>query len=171
MRRHPIHHIELRLLLTCFYIYLSCQTLIYVKQVIFHYSFFTSPFQNPYTYIHIRAIAGGCTSIIFRLLLLYAIWYQMADLSLISIVFLTVLICLRLIFDLHGYYSGHITRSLYYPFPSFPSKSMIEEIIDVTFSLLQNGFGLVLSVYTLIDIINDTRSRRANRELIRRSLL
>jgi hypothetical protein len=95
---HRSHHIELRLFLTCFYIYLNCQTFLYVKRVIFHYALLSSPFTHPYLYIHIRAIVGSCVSLIYRCLLLYALWRKMADLLLISIVFLATLICLRLIF-------------------------------------------------------------------------
>ena len=97
MRRS--HHTELRLLLTFLYIYLNCNTFVYVKQVVFHYSLLSSPFKYPYTYIHIRAIVGGCVSFIYRCLLIYALWRKMADLLLISILFLTALISLRLIFD------------------------------------------------------------------------
>ena len=157
---HPSHHIELRLLLTCFYIYLNYQTLIYIKHVTFHYSLLSSPFQHPYTYIHIRALAGNCTSFIYRCLLLYALWHKMSDLLLVSIIFLIGLLCLRIIFDFYGYYSGYITRSLYYPFQSLTSKSMIEESIDLLFAFLKNSLGLVLSIYIFTDLVKENRSRR-----------
>jgi hypothetical protein len=166
---HPSHHIELRLLLTCFYIYLNYQTLIYIKQVTFHYSLLTSPFQYPYTYIHIRAIPGNCTLFIYRCLLLYALWYKMSSLFLISIIFHIGLLCLRIIFDFYGYYSGYIIQSLYYPFQSFQTKSIIEEIIDFIFEFIQNSFGLILSIYMFTDTVNNNnRSRRVTRESIHR---
>jgi hypothetical protein len=165
---HPSHRVELRLLLTCFYIYLNFQTLIYIKQVTFHYSLLSKPFKHPYTYIHIRAVPGNCTSLIYRCLLLYALWHKMSDLLLISIIFLIGLLFLRATFDFYGYYSGYITRSLYYPFQSFENKSMVEEIIDSGFSLVQNCFGIVLSIYMFKDTINYNRSRRATRESIHR---
>jgi hypothetical protein len=127
------HHIELRLLLICFYIY--------IKQVTFHYSLLSSPFQHPYTYI---------------------LWHQMVDLLLISIIFLIGLICLRVIFDFYGY------RSLYSPFESFETKSITEKIIDFVFALIQTCFGLVLSTYMFIDIVNDNISRRAQRKSMHR---
>ncbi len=156
---HQSHRIELRLLLTCFYIYLNCYTLLYMKQVVFHYSLLSSPFTHPYAYIYIRAVAGNFAALVYRLLLLYALWHKMIDLLLISIIFLTGLICLRLIFDFYGYYSGYIKESLYYPFHSFDTKSMTEEIVDLVFSFIKNCFGLVLSIYMLMNLINDTRSR------------
>ncbi|CAF2510008.1 unnamed protein product [Rotaria sp. Silwood2] len=167
---HRSHYIELRLLLTCFYIYLNCQTILHVKLVIFHNSLLSSPFTHPYTYIHIRAIIGGCVSLVYRCLLLYAIWRKMADLLLISIIFLTALTCLRIIFDFYGYFSGYIKQSLYYPFDSFDKKSMAEEIIDLIFALIQNSFGLILSIYMLDGIMNDSRARRTMRELNRQSI-
>lgn len=159
------HHIELRILLTCFYIYLNCQTLFYVKEVVFHYSLLSSPFTDPYTYIHIRAIVGSCVSLFYSCLLLYALWRKKADLLLISIIFLTALICLRVIFDLYCYFSGYIKRSLYYPFDSFDTKSMTEEIIDLIFALIRNCIGLILSIYMFRNIINDNRSERPMKEL------
>ncbi|CAF3427211.1 unnamed protein product [Rotaria socialis] len=154
------HHIELRLLLTCFYIYLNCHTILYVKQVIFHYAFLSSPFTYPYTYIHIRTIVGSCVSLIYRCLLLYALWCKMADLLLISIIFLTALICLRIVFDFYGYFSGYIKQSLYYPFNTFDKKSITEEIIDLIFALMQHFIGLLLSTYMFKDIISNYGRRR-----------
>jgi hypothetical protein len=162
---HRSHHIELRLFLTCFYIYLNCQTFLYVKRVIFHYALLSSPFTHPYLYIHIRAIVGSCVSLIYRCLLLYALWRKMADLLLISIVFLATLICLRLIFDFYGYFSGYIKQSLYYPFNSFDTKPMAEEMVDSIFSLIQNSIGLVLSFYMFTDIININRSVRSTKQV------
>ncbi|CAF0867073.1 unnamed protein product [Rotaria sp. Silwood1] len=158
------HLTELRLLLICFYIYLNCHTIVYVKQVIFHCSMLSSPFAHPYTYIHIRAVVGGCASLIYRFLLLYATWRKMADLLLISLIFLTALICLQLIFDFYGYFSGYIKQSLYYPFNSFDKKSMAEEISDLIFALIQNSFGLILSIYMLKGIINNSGARRPVKE-------
>jgi hypothetical protein len=86
----------------------------------------------------------------------------MVDLLLISIIFLIGLICLRVIFDFYGY------QSLYSPFESFETKSMTEKIIDFVFALIQTCFGLVLSIYMFIDIVNDNRSRRAQRESMHR---
>lgn len=162
---HPSHRSELRILITCFYIYLNCCTFLYMKQTLFHYSLLTSPFTYPYTYIHIRAIIGNFTTIFYRILLLYALWRQMSDLLLISIIFLFVLLCIRLIFDVYGYYSGYITRSLYYPFESFERKSMSEEIIDLFFTIARNCFGLLLSIYMLVDMMKHTPMIiRSNRE-------
>lgn len=166
---HRSHHIELRLLLTCFYIYLNCQSFLYVKHVIFHYGLLSTPFTHPYMYIHIRAIVGNCISLIYRVFLLYAIWHKMADLLLISITFLAALMCLRLIFDLYGYFSGYIKQSLYYPFDSFDTKTMAEEIIDLIFSLIQNSVGLVLSFYMFTDIIKINKSARLTKGINHRS--
>ncbi|CAF0916022.1 unnamed protein product [Rotaria sordida] len=162
---HRFHRTELRLLLTCFYIYLNCHTILYVKQVIFHNSLLSSPFTHPYTYIHIRTIVGSTVGLVYRCLLLYALWRKMPDLLLISIIFLTALMCLRIFFDIYGYLSGYIKQSLYYPFNSLDKKSMTEEIIDLIFSLIQNSFGLVLSIYMFKDIINNSRTRRIIKEL------
>ena len=166
-------HIELRLLLACFYIYLNCHTLLYIKQVFFHYLLLSpsslSSFTYSYTYICIRGIAGSCVSVIYRFLLLYALWYKMGDLLLISIVFLMGLLCLQLIFDIYGYYSGYIQQSLYYPFHSFKTKSMTEEMIDLIFVFIKNCFGLILSIYMFIDIMNNNRRRRSTIQSIQRS--
>ncbi|UJR29154.1 hypothetical protein I4U23_010368 [Adineta vaga] len=149
------HHIELRLLLTCFYIYLNCHTILYIKQVSFHFFLLTSPFSQPFVYMHIRATVGSCVSLIYRCLLLYALWKKMADLLLVSIIFLTALISLRVIFDLYGYFSGYIKQSLYYPFPSLETKTMTEEIVDLIFTLIRNCIGLILSIYMFTDIIRN----------------
>ncbi|CAF0960986.1 unnamed protein product [Adineta ricciae] len=164
------HHIELRLLLTCLYIYLNYQTIVYIKQVIFHFSFFESPFDQPFMYIHIRATVGSCVSLIYRCLLLYALWKKMADLLLVSIIFLGALAGLRVIFDVYGYFSGYIKQSLYYPFPSFETKQMTEEVVDLVFVLLRNCVGLVLSMYMFTDLIsNHTLSNHGTKETDRRS--
>lgn len=160
---HRSDHIELRLLLTCFYIYLNCHTLLYIKQVIFHYSLLSSPLTYPYTYIHILSIAVNCAALIYRFLLLYALWHKMVDLFLVSIIFLAALICLRPIFDLYGYYSGLIKQSLYYPFHSFNIKSITEEVIDLIFVFIQNSFGLILSIYMFKDVMINDRSRISKR--------
>ncbi len=167
---HRSRHIELRLLLTCFYIYLNCHSVLYIKQVIFQYLLLSSSFTYSHTYIHIGVMAGHCVSLIYRFLLLYALWHRMADLILISIVFLIGLICLRFVFDFYGYYSGYIQHSLYCPFDSLNTKTMTEEIIDFVFVFIQNCFGLILSIYLFIDIINNNRSkRRSTEELHHRS--
>ena len=160
---HRSHRSELRILLTCFYIYLNCNTFLYMKQTFFHNSLLTSPFTYPYTYVHIRAIIGNCISVLYRSLLLYALWRQMPDLLLVSIIFLIVLLVIRLIFDIYGYYSGYIARSLYYPFESFKTKSMFEEITDLILTLACNCFGLIFSIYMLIDMMEHNTSTSNNR--------
>ncbi|CAF0715303.1 unnamed protein product [Adineta steineri] len=159
------HYIELRLLLTCFYIYLNYHTLIYMKQVIFHYSMLTSPFTHPYLYIHIRAIVGGCISLTYRYFLVYALWRKMADLLLISIIFLITVLSLRFLFDIYGYSTGYIKQSLYYPFNSFDTKKMSEEIIDLIFALIRNSIGLAFSCYMFTNIIYEHRSEQTTNEI------
>ena len=166
---HRTHHIELRLLLTCLYIYLNCYTFLYAKQVIFHYSLFSSSSANGYTYIHIRTIVGSCVSLIYRCLLLYALWRKMADLLLISIIFLAALTGIQLILDVYGYFSGYVKQSLYYPFNSFDTKLMIEEVIDLIFALIQDCTGLIFSFYMFTDIVKINKSRRSINILKHRS--
>jgi hypothetical protein len=133
--------------------------------VIFHYSLVSSRFEHPYIYIHIRAIVGGSISITYRFLLLYALWRKMADLFLISLIFLVAVILTRLTLDFYCYSSGYIKQSLYYPFDSFETKSMTEEIIDLVFALIQNCFVIVLSIYMFTDMVNDNRPSRSTKEL------
>jgi len=135
-----------------------------MKQIIFHYSLLSSPFTHPYTYIHIRAIVGGCVLLIYRFLLLYALWRKMPDLILIAIIFLAALLGVRLIFDFYGYFSGYIKQSLYYPFDSFDTKLMLEEIIDLIFTLIQESLGLIFSFYIFTDTINRNKPRRSTIE-------
>jgi hypothetical protein len=168
-KMHRTHHVELRLLLTCFYIHLICHTFLYIKQVFFHNSLLSSPFRHPYAYVHIRAIVGSCVSLLYRFLLLYALWRRMAALLLISIIFLATLTTMRLFLDFYGYFSGYIEQSLYYPFEPFDKKLMIEEIIDLVFALIQDGIGLGFSFYIFTDIVNHNKSRRSMRQLNYRS--
>ena len=160
---HRSHRIELRLLLTLFFIHLNCNTILYVKQAIFHPTLFSSPFMYPYTYIRLRALIGGSLSFVYRVLLVYALWRKMTDLYVIAIILLVLLTLLRLIFDCYGYFSGHIKHSLYYPFRSFEIKSMAEEITDLTFALIRNSVGLMLSAYLLKDMVHSIRSKETRR--------
>jgi hypothetical protein len=93
----------------------------------------------------------------------------MADLLLISIIFLAVHIGVQLIFDVYGYFSGYVKQSLYYPFNSFDTKLMIEEIIDLIFALIQDCTGLIFSFYMFTDIVNRNKSRRSTKILNHRS--
>ncbi len=63
------------------------------------------------------------------------------------------------------YFSGYIKQSLYYPFNSFDTKPMAEEMVDSIFSLIQNSIGLVLSFYMFTDIININRSVRSTKQV------
>ena len=158
---------NLRLILSCFYVYLLSNTFKYVKQVVFHYPNHLFDFHN---YVLFRCLIGLIFQTIYSILILYSLWLKHLASLMLTVFLFTAFLIARLIFDIYG---NNYQYSIYFPFEyvikkdstkNSKGKILIEEISDLIIELIINTIGILLTIVCIFRMLRKQWKQRKQME-------